>query len=110
MTMEYYKIPKEVLEEEKRRCELFDYYGIPYGVFCGGITPADIRKQDREKAERYIRKKKTVPNDLQERLLMHDRQEKVEKDRRDAEMLIIQNKPIPSDLEERLFSYKKRGV
>lgn len=107
--MKYYEIPKEVLEEEKRRHELFDYYGIPYLNFCAGVTPADIRKEDRKKAERYIRKKKPIPIELQEKLIMHDKQEKIEKDRHDAEMLILQNKPVPRELEERLLSYKKRG-
>lgn len=107
--MKYYKIPKDILKEEKRRHELFDYYGIPYGIFCGGVTSADIRKEDRKLAERYIRRKKPIPIELQERLLIHDKQEKIEKDRRVAEMLIIQNKPVPRDLEERLLLYKMRG-
>lgn len=108
--MKYYEIPEEVLEKEKRRNKLFDYYGIPYGVFCGGVTPADIRKEDRKKAERYITKKKPIPIELQERLIMHKRQEQIEKDRHDAEMLIIQNKPVPRELEERLLLYKKVEV
>jgi hypothetical protein len=108
--MKYYEIPEDVLEKEKHRNELYDYYGIPYGIFCGGITPADIRKQDREKAERYIRKKKPIPSELQERLLLHKKNEEIEKDRLEAKMLILQNKPIPREIEERLFSYKKSGT
>lgn len=60
---------QEEYDERQRREELFDYYGIPYGVFDGGDKLPDNIETDWSKAIALISKGQEIPKDLEIRLL-----------------------------------------
>lgn len=66
----------EQIAETERREKLYDYYGIPYGVFDGEeeIEFIEIEK-DRTEAQILIMQGKEIPKDLEERLLRYKEQD-----------------------------------
>lgn len=63
---------KEQIEETERREKLYDYYGIPYGIFDG--TEHEINNEiekDRTEAQILIMKGEEIPKTLEERLLKY---------------------------------------
>lgn len=68
----------EQIAETDRREKLYDYYGIPYGVFDGekkNIEESEIEK-DRTEAQILIMQGKEIPHDLEKRLLKYKEEEK----------------------------------
>ena len=62
-------LTQEEYDERQRREELFDYYGIPYGVFDGCDELPDNIETDWSKAIALISKGQKNPRDLEIRLL-----------------------------------------
>ena len=63
---------EEQIAETERREKLYDYYGIPYGIFDGdeNVDSIEIEK-DRTEAQILIMQGKEIPKDLEERLLRY---------------------------------------
>lgn len=61
-----YKPTKESIEKQIKRHKLYEYYGIPIGVFDDGNNIYDA---DDIKAMDLISKGKKLPKDLEQRLL-----------------------------------------
>lgn len=58
------------LEQRKERERLYDYYGIPYGIFDGPSIPEQVER-DWSKAIAMIAKNEKIPMDLKQRLLKY---------------------------------------
>lgn len=67
---------EEQITETERRENLYDYYGIPYGIFDGDekVDSIEIEK-DRTEAQILIMQGKEIPKDLEERLLRYKEQD-----------------------------------
>ena len=64
--------------QQKRKFDLYDEYGIPYGIFDGTHVGEQFRSQkdkDRDAARILIMQGKDIPEDLKERLLSYKNQE-----------------------------------
>jgi hypothetical protein len=70
---------EEQVREQQWLFEQYDFFGIPYGILDGQdegqLTEKDI---DREQAKLLISEGKTLPLDLQERLLLYKKLELAE--------------------------------
>ena len=67
---------EEQIAETERRENLYEYYGIPYGVFDGEekVDSNEIEK-DRTEAQILIMQGKEIPKDLEERLLRYKKEQ-----------------------------------
>lgn len=67
---------EEQITETERRENLYDYYGIPYGIFDGDEKDDSIEiEKDRTEAQILIMQGKEIPKDLEERLLRYKEQD-----------------------------------
>ena len=63
---------EEQIAETERRENLYDYYGIPYGIFDGDEKEDSTEiEKDRTEAQILIMQGKEIPKDLEERLLRY---------------------------------------
>lgn len=62
---------KEEINAQKRKFELYDYYGIPYGQIDDSKEAETQKDLDRLQASIYIMKGEEVPQELAERLLKY---------------------------------------
>lgn len=60
----------EEIERHKEKERLYDYYGIPYGIFDEKVISKQIER-DWSKAIALIAKKEKIPEELEERLLQY---------------------------------------
>ncbi len=64
------KPSQEELNKRKEREIIYDYYGIPYGVFDGNSTPKEVER-DWSRAISLLAKGEKIPKELEERLLKY---------------------------------------
>ena len=65
----------EEIERHKEKERLYDYYGIPYGIFDEKVISKQIER-DWSKAIALIAKKKKIPEELEKRLLQYKKNTK----------------------------------
>ena len=87
---QYYPFGKQIIptqeqvEAQQLKFKKYDYYGIPYGYFDTskeGEGNTSKKERDRENARLLIMSGKSIPKDLETRLLQYKQQELVEKNR-----------------------------
>ena len=64
------KPSQEELNKRKERERVYDYYGIPYGVFDENSTPKEVER-DWSRAISLLAKGEKIPKELEERLLKY---------------------------------------
>ena len=78
----YKEQTKEQILITENREKLYEYYGIPYGIFDNSSENIkDIKiEQDRTTAQILIMRGEKIPQDLEERLLMYKKRNKNSKE------------------------------
>ncbi len=73
----YKEQTKEQILVTENREKLYEYYGIPYGIFDNSDkNKKDIKiEKDRTTAQILIMKGEKIPQDLEERLLMYKKKD-----------------------------------
>ena len=62
----------EQIKKQNEKFRLYDYYGIPYGIFDESETIENNKiESDREKARLMIMKGEDIPKELAEQLLKY---------------------------------------
>jgi len=84
----YIERTQEQIEKQERKIQLYEYYGIPYGVFDDGQDSVSQKDIDRAQADLLIEAGRPIPVDLAERLLEYKKD--------DERNLIKRNKEIYS--------------
>lgn len=72
------KLTQEEINEWKKLKKFYDYYGIPHDVFAETEIPKEIER-DWSKAIVLINEGKTIPKDLEQRLLYYKKYVKTNK-------------------------------
>ena len=69
----YKERTQEDIMEQERRFKLYEYYGIPYGIFDDVDEKSDV-EADREWARHLIMQGLDIPKELEERVLKYKEQ------------------------------------
>lgn len=78
LPMGYQLQTDEQIKDMDRKFELYDYYGIPYGIFDDARLDINVEK-DRTAAKLMIMQGITIPEDLKKRLLEYKDADKRDK-------------------------------
>lgn len=78
LPMGYQLQTDEQIKDMDRKFELYDYYGIPYGIFDDARLDINVEK-DRTAAKLMIMQGITIPEDLEKRLLEYKDADKRDK-------------------------------
>ncbi len=71
---------QEQVQDQIKKFELYDYYGIPYGEFDdSGEENITQRDMDISEARLFILQKKKIPKDLEIRLLKYKQEDQQKK-------------------------------
>lgn len=71
----YKEQTSEQIKKQTEKFRLYDYYGIPYGIFDESqITENNKIESDREKARLMIMKGEDIPKELAEQLLKYKKE------------------------------------
>lgn len=65
---------KEEITARNELFKVYEYYGIPYGIFDSIKIPEDNIERDWSKAVALLAKKEKIPKELENRLLMYKEQ------------------------------------